>query len=267
MTCDDGNVCTDDSCNEESGCVFVANLESCEDGDACTENDVCVQGWCTSGESVVCDDDNVCTDDFCDPDTGCDGTPNAAACDDGNACTTNDTCADSSCVGGPAPNCDLGAPCTDYGCDSNTGCTESVVLDCCGNNLLEGDEECDDGNLSDGDGCESDCKLPTIPTVSLNGYIWYLADKGANCNATCAGVGKSCVNLYAVNYIESNCSPNNAVCPNFFPGLPCVTDGDGPRVVYSGDVPTQCKYRNWNYQGMTCTYSAGGNTAHMCACQ
>ena len=267
MACDDGNVCTDDSCDGESGCLFQPNQAGCEDGNACTENDVCADGWCTSGEPVVCNDGNGCTDDYCDLETGCQGTPNNSPCDDGNACTTNDACAQTVCVGGSAPNCDLGEPCKEYGCNEQTGCTSATLDNCCGNSQLEAGEECDDGNLVDSDGCESDCKLPTVPTVSLNGYVWYLAEKGVVCNVTCASVGKTCVNLYAVNYIESNCSPQNAVCPNFFPGLPCVTDGDGPRVVYSGNTPTQCKYRNWNYPGMTCTYSAGGNTAHMCACQ
>jgi len=30
----------------------------------------------------------------------------------------------------------------------------------CGNDVVEGDEECDDGNKTDGDGCDSDCTLP-----------------------------------------------------------------------------------------------------------
>jgi cysteine-rich repeat protein len=267
LVCDDGNVCTDDSCGAETGCVFALNSAICEDGNACTENDTCSGGWCAPGTPVICNDSNVCTDDSCDPKTGCTGSFNAESCNDANACTTNDICSGGSCTGGPPPSCDLGEPCREYGCDINTGCTSSLLDNCCGNGQLEGSEECDDGNLTPSDGCESDCKLPTIPTVSLNGYIWYLAEKGANCNVTCASVGKSCISLVQANYIESSCSANVAVCPNFFPGLPCVTDGDGPRVVYSGNTPTQCKYRNWNYGGMTCTYSAGGNTAHMCACQ
>ena len=29
----------------------------------------------------------------------------------------------------------------------------------CGNGVLDGDEECDDGNLNDNDGCNKWCKL------------------------------------------------------------------------------------------------------------
>ncbi|MFQ5461501.1 MAG: hypothetical protein ACE5E5_02630, partial [Phycisphaerae bacterium] len=44
------------------------------------------------GAPPNCDDGNVCTDDTCDPATGCVNTNNVAACDDGNACTTTDVC-------------------------------------------------------------------------------------------------------------------------------------------------------------------------------
>src|SRR5205823_9640615 len=57
-----------------------------------------------------CSDGNVCTDDACDPATGCVNTPNTAACTDGNACTTADTCAGGVCVGGPPPFCPTNTP-------------------------------------------------------------------------------------------------------------------------------------------------------------
>lgn len=37
--------------------------------------------------------------------------------------------------------------------------TVSVIVSVCGNNVIEGDEECDDGNIIDGDGCSSECKI------------------------------------------------------------------------------------------------------------
>ena len=41
----------------------------------------------------------------------------------------------------------------DSGGSSSTGAPDPV----CGDGVVEGDEACDDGNLDDGDGCESDC--------------------------------------------------------------------------------------------------------------
>jgi cysteine-rich repeat protein len=47
-------------------------------------------------------------------------------------------------------------PPQDYGLSLN------VLVPVCGNGTLEGNEECDDGNLIDGDGCQANCRLPRI---------------------------------------------------------------------------------------------------------
>ena len=44
----------------------------------------------------------------------------------------------------------------------------------CGNGVIEGSEECDDGNTQDGDGCSSTCKIEEPPseedgTITCNG--------------------------------------------------------------------------------------------------
>lgn len=70
-----------------------------------------------------CDDDNGCTDDSCDPASGCVRAFNSAPCDDGNLCTTADTCSGGSCVGGPPLNCNDGLNCTVDSCDPVAGCS------------------------------------------------------------------------------------------------------------------------------------------------
>ena len=95
MGCDDGNYCTDDSCDPGGGCVFVDNSRGCDDG-------------------------NPCTIDRCNPNTGaCEYAP--VSCDDGNACTL-DRCdpAAGGCVYVPV-NCDDQDPCTIDGCDPAGG--------------------------------------------------------------------------------------------------------------------------------------------------
>ena len=62
-SCDDGNVCTDDSCDSATGCVNSSNTAACDDGDACTTADTCAAGACVGGAAPSCDDGNVCTDD------------------------------------------------------------------------------------------------------------------------------------------------------------------------------------------------------------
>ena len=103
--CDDGNVCTDDSCDSGTGtCVNTDNTASCDDGDACTTADTCSAGSCVGGAPPNCDDANVCTDDSCDSGTGCVNTNNTAPCDDGAYCTDGDV------LGAPSTNISTIAP-------------------------------------------------------------------------------------------------------------------------------------------------------------
>ena len=59
--------------------------------------------------------------------------------------------------------------------DSAPKCRPSPPLPVCGNDILEWDEECDDGNEVSGDGCEPDC---TIVPVCGNA----LAEPGEDCD-------------------------------------------------------------------------------------
>ncbi len=129
--CNDGNACTDDSCDPVSGnCVHVNNSAPCSDGNACTTGDMCSNGACT-GTSTNCDDGNPGTDDSCDTATGaCVHTPNSNPCNDGNACTTGDVYSNGVCSGTPK-NCDDGNLCTDDSCDAATGdCLHTPIPNC-----------------------------------------------------------------------------------------------------------------------------------------
>lgn len=86
VKCDDNNACTADSCDTKKGeCIHaLTDGASCDDGDACSVGDVCAAAGdgaatCLPGTATkVCDDANLCTDDSCDPKTGCVGLANAA---------------------------------------------------------------------------------------------------------------------------------------------------------------------------------------------
>ncbi len=127
ITCNDNQQCTRDGCNPATGCTFVSaplDGQPCIDGNACTEAEVCAGGACGQGLARDCDDDNPCTDDSCDPASGCSYVGNTLACNDKNACTTNDTCnaETGACVGGAPPICDDGNQCTADTCNQATGC-------------------------------------------------------------------------------------------------------------------------------------------------
>jgi hypothetical protein len=58
LSCDDGNVCTDDRCEGAAGCVHPSSLASCDDGDAGTIDDACngaadCRGRTTTGDFAV----------------------------------------------------------------------------------------------------------------------------------------------------------------------------------------------------------------------
>ena len=100
LDCNDGNPCTDDSCDPVLGCQHSNNTDPCNDGNECTILDRCAAGSC-GGTAVVCNDSNACTTDSCSPTLGCVFTNNTAACDDGNSCTAGDTCGGGVCSGTP----------------------------------------------------------------------------------------------------------------------------------------------------------------------
>jgi len=74
----------------------------CDDNDVCNGLETCnpLTG-CQPGTPLDCNDGNSCTDDQCDPGSGCanqvlaDGAP----CDDGNLCTIIDICHNGVCQG------------------------------------------------------------------------------------------------------------------------------------------------------------------------
>jgi hypothetical protein len=70
--CDDGDLCTDDACVNQS-CMHTNNTEPCDDGIPCTMNDTCLEGVC-SGDPLDADGDSYVSD-------ACSGTD----CEDENA--------------------------------------------------------------------------------------------------------------------------------------------------------------------------------------
>ncbi len=142
--CNDGNPCTDDSCDPVEGCLHKPNSNPCNDGNACTVGDACLDGSCNPGQALLpCNDGNPCTDDSCQAASGCTHTPNSAPCNDGNACTQDDVCKDGSCTFGSFVTCNDGNPCTQDACAPESGCVFTMS-----------DAPCNDGSICTvGDHC------------------------------------------------------------------------------------------------------------------
>ena len=178
LVCDDGNACTDDSCDVEAGCLNEVNDVECDDGDPCTVNDQCGQGECV-GAPVDCDDSNDCTVDFCAPADGeCVHAFNSDPCDDGDDCTLEDYCHQGVCVAGSIKDICLGA-CGDGICVY----TESAVncpVDCgyCGDGVCGISE-----NGENGGNCPADCQLACGDGLCQGG------ESALFCPVDCGGCG------------------------------------------------------------------------------
>ncbi len=100
------------------------------------------------------------------PDLG--PTPDASLCGNGQVDSPPETCDKAITTGdeGACPvSCDDGNHCTVDGMmGSSESCTASCayspISNCCGNGILEGGEQCDDGNKVDHDSCNASCLLP-----------------------------------------------------------------------------------------------------------
>jgi cysteine-rich repeat protein len=189
------------------------------------------------------------------PQTDCDdtnklvslGTPEAGNCSDGfdNDCDGLADCDDPDCFGfvgcGAPPVCGNGtceptenclgcwADCRTWGnsiCDESCGecplgAHQNLAECACGNGTLNCGEQCDDGNLTNGDGCNSTCNLESYACTDNDGD--YFISEGtvvASCNSLPippCGPGKNemCIG-------NNDCNDSNV---NVFPGNAEICDG------------------------------------------
>lgn len=80
--CDDGNECTDDSCDPAKGCSFVPNDRPCNDGNGCTNPDICKNGKCIGTPTALC---------------GCFKDSDCESLEDGNLCNGTLVCIEGMC--------------------------------------------------------------------------------------------------------------------------------------------------------------------------
>jgi hypothetical protein len=164
VECDDtGNECTAAECDPADG---QCKEEALDDGTECNGGaGQCMGGECVDNdlcEGVDCDDQNECTDDVCNPETGqCDYTPvdDGTECDGGagmcvsGECMTAELCEGVECE-------DTGNECTTSTCNNQTGeCDEMNVADgteCNGGSGACSNGDCIDNNLCEGVDCSSD---------------------------------------------------------------------------------------------------------------
>jgi len=148
--------------------VMAGTALVCNDNNACTTDSCNPASGCVNAP-ISCDDGNLCTTDTCDPASGCVNTNNNAPCDDGNACTQSDSCSGGVCVGHNPVVCSASDQCHVAGvCDPSTGF--------CSNPNAANGTACDDGNTcTTSDAClDGVCTGPNTaleePNPRTNGY-------------------------------------------------------------------------------------------------
>jgi len=104
-SCQTGNPCTAGVCVGGQSCSLALRSAGspCGTGDPCDggAGSCTADGFCALATPLDCDDADACTDDVCDPTTGCGHTP--VVCDDGDPCTSDVCDAVSGCAHEPLP--------------------------------------------------------------------------------------------------------------------------------------------------------------------
>ena len=272
MDCDDNNICTKDACLADGGCQNDPVAGPCEDGSVCTLGDTCAAGECQSGSVMNCSDDNVCTQDSCNPVTGCLHDVLDVGCSDGNPCTLDDWCVLGKCLPGGPMDCDDSNVCTADVCDPEDLCVNTPVEGECSDNDLctvadtcvagecqsGAPQACQDGNVCTQDTCEPDlgCVYPPIVPCCSNGAL----EQGEQCDDGNLNNGDGC---------DSNCQEETGACfQNWLVGTPCNGVNHG-----NGCVPSDTGYHYvgihegyacwWHHKNQAWNTSTSSNFWHL----
>lgn len=267
--CDDGNTTSNDGCTDD--CKVEKGWQCRVPGKRCVP--LCGDGVITGSEQ--CDDGNADNND------GCSST---CLVEPGWDCPKDGKCVQSVCGNGKVEKgeiCDLGEKnglfygdgkgcsktCTpEPKCLDASGKTQACTTSCGDGNInKDREEECDDGNLIDGDGCSKDCKMETGFNCEVR-----TIDDASKCES---GKDNKCLEL---PIIYRDFQPENVASghPDFYwlgtkTGSKittwCVPNSGGP--AKGNDSTARC----WDIAGKTLLngkpqYNAS-RTNNLCACQ
>lgn len=222
--CDDGVMCTVDSCNETTdSCDHAPNDSACSDGLHCTGVETCdpING-CQAGTPPNCSDGIACTTDACNESTdSCDHTPVDSVCSDGQHCNGVETCdVLLSCQAGTPPDCNDNVGCTVDTCDEANDACEHVPNHAACNDMqfCNGLEFCDP---------QSGCQAGTPPNCADG--VACTVDACDEANDTCINTPSDafCNDLQFCNGVEfchlfNDCQPGTP--PNCDDLVACTVD-------------------------------------------
>ena len=265
IPCNDGNGCTNDSCDAVQGCVFTNNTVACDDSNGCTGNDLCAAGKCAG--TVGCAATATCVGGaqsiscVCKPGY----TGNGFQCIDVNECAANPCAANQDCANIPGSfNCACKQGFSDCNGAAGDGCEVELSKDAA--NCGSCNKKCDDSNPCTADSCQaSQCvNTPLADASNCGANLW--------CKA-----GKCVIQAYCgdgiVNQASEQCDDGNQVdndaCSNT-----CKTNliehSDGFKKFYNGNaVNVHSSARAieacQNYWGSACSVQGCGGAQYVIA--
>ena len=219
-----------------------------------TDNNVCNgietcdgNGECLAGMAlVVNNDNNSCTQDYCDPITGIRHDPllPGKECSDTNACTTGDVCNASAVCVGTAINVDDGDQCTTDSCDPKKGTIAHVKVPagtmCSDGNACTTGETCNAGgkckggakvNASDGNSCTDDyCNTTTGAITHTIDTTNFCSDSNPctspdSCTSSGTCIGSSAYIDDGNSCTTDTCNPSTGVKHEILPAGTICSDG------------------------------------------
>ncbi len=139
--------------------------EQCDDGNGSDDDSctiTCQNTYC--GDYIVQNDDNPFDDEDCD-----DGPQDTSLCDYDGGDRADQGCSEAKCGDG-YKNLAAGEQCDDSNVTDGDGCDDNCQIEyACGDGNVGGPEQCDDHNTNSGDGCDSSCNYEACTGCSLAG--------------------------------------------------------------------------------------------------
>ena len=256
ITCSDGNVCTEESCDKVSGvCKYSFNTKPCTATSSCVTNATCDNGVCKGTSKAgccsdfqQCKDGDSCTVDICESGGKCAYTlVSGTSCEDGNKCTTGDKCSGGTCNSGASVGCNDNKPCTIDYCLPESGCQHLLKVSgsCADDDLCNGDETCDKTgacqpakaplSCDDTNPCTLDLCKPKVGCANTYEPPGQSCDDGSNCTSSdkCDGVGACKGQLVQA----PGCCATAADCDDHYA---CTTDSCNTTTKRCAQAPLSC---------------------------
>ncbi len=248
--CDDSNECTENVCNPADGVCTNPNETNGTSCDFSGQPGICTDGVCEDAmlcadAATRCDDENVCTQNLCEPADGVCSNPNEP--DDtecefaegvGGVCT-NGVCEDAMLCADAGTRCDDSNECTDDDCDqadgvcSNVAAPDDTVCEfsegvggvcasgACTDAMLCADAEtrCDDSNECTQNLCDSADGVCSNPNEADDTECEFAEGVGGVCTngvcqdaMLCADEATRCDDSNECT--DDGCDPADGVCSN-----------------------------------------------------